>query len=269
MSAFSGKAVLVTGAGTGIGYTLCHAFASAGATVALNDIDPTLCQRAAQQINGTLGAERVHPYACDVADVEAVRSMFQRFVDAVGQLDIAIANAGITSYGAFLTFTPEAFDRLTSVNMRGSFFTAQTAARIMIDAHIPGRIIFMSSVTGIQAHLNLGGYGITKASIRMMAKTVALEVGEYGITANAISPGATLTERTLQDDSGYERNWASVTPTGRVGYVEDIVAAALYLASPQARHVTGQTLVVDGGWTLQSPLPLEHPDLPEYPPHLR
>jgi glucose 1-dehydrogenase len=269
MSTFSGKVVLVTGAGAGIGYALCQAFANAGAMVALNDIDSTLCQRAAQQINGTLGVERVSAYACDVADVEAVGIMFQRYVEAAGRLDIVVANAGITNYGEFLTYTPQAFDRLMAVNLRGSFFTAQNAARLMIDAHIPGRIILMSSVTGIQAHLNLGGYGITKAGIRMMAKTIALEVGKDGITANAISPGATLTERTLQDDPSYERNWASVTPTERVGYVEDIVAAALYLASPEARHVTGQTLVVDGGWTLQSPLPPGHPDLPEYSSQLR
>jgi 3-oxoacyl-[acyl-carrier protein] reductase len=269
VSTYSGKAVLVTGAGKGIGYALCHAFASAGAIVGLNDIDLVLCQRAARQINGTLGIERVHPYACDIADVEAIRIMFQRFVDTAGRLDIAIANAGITNYGGFLTYTPEAFDRLTSVNLRGSFFTAQTAARIMIETHVPGRIILMSSVTGIQAHLNLSGYGITKAGIRMMTKTIALEVGNYGITANAISPGATLTERTLQDDPEYEKNWASVTPDGRVGYVEDIVAAALYLASPEARHVTGQTLVVDGGWTLHSPLPAGQPDLPGYSSQLR
>lgn len=262
MSTFSGKAVIVTGAGTGIGYALCQAFARSGATVALNDIDPLLCQRAAQQINEIVGAERVLPYAYDVADVEAVRTQFQRFVGIAGKLDIAIANAGITNYGEFLTATPEDVERLMAVNLRGSFFTAQTAARLMIAAHVPGRIILMSSVTGIQAHLNLGGYGITKAGIRMMAKNIALEVGKYGITANAISPGAILTERTLQDDPYYEQHWASVTPVGRVGYVEDIVAAALYLASPEARHVTGQTLVVDGGWTIQSPLPTEHPGLP-------
>jgi len=157
MNTFAGKAVLVTGAGAGIGYALCQAFASAGATVALNDIDPTLCQTAAQQINAPLGVERVYPYACDVADVEAVRLMFQRFVGAAGRLDIVVANAGITNYGGFLTYTPEAFDRLMGVNLRGSFFTAQNAARIMIDAHIPGRIILKSSVTGIQAHMNLGG----------------------------------------------------------------------------------------------------------------
>jgi 3-oxoacyl-[acyl-carrier protein] reductase len=269
VSTFSGKAALITGAGAGIGYALCQAFASAEATVALNDIDPTLCQKAAQQINDTLGVERVYPYTCDVADVEAVRSMFQRFVDTAGRLDIVVANAGITNYGEFLTYTPEALDRLMGVNLRGSFFTAQTAARIMIDAHIPGRIILMSSVTGIQALVNLGAYGITKAGIRMMAKSIALEVGKYGITANAISPGEILTERTLLDDPDLERNWASVTPIGRVGYVDDIVAAALYLASPEARHVTGQTLVVDGGWTLQSPLPPEHPALPAYSSQLR
>jgi 3-oxoacyl-[acyl-carrier protein] reductase len=244
---------------------LCHAFASAGAIVALNDCNPTLCQEKAQQINVALGTEcSVRPYACDVADVEAVRTMFQRFVDTVGRLDIVIANAGITNYGEFLTYTPEAFDRLTSVNLRGSFFTAQAAAQIMIDLHTSGRLILMSSVTGIQAHLNLGAYGITKAGIRMMAKTVALEVGKYGITVNAICPGATLTERTQHDDPDYEKNWANVTPVGRVGVVEDIVAATLYLASPEARHITGQTLVVDGGWTLYSPLPQDHPGMPPH-----
>lgn len=262
MNPFAGKAVLVTGAGVGIGYALCQAFAKAGALVALNDVNPVLCHTAAQRINDALGMERVQAYEGDIADVEAIRTICQRFADRVGRLDIVIANAGITSYGAFLTYTPEAFDRLMGVNLRGSFFTAQSAATLMIQAHIPGRIILMSSVTGLQAHMNLGCYGITKAGIRMMAKTIALEVGKYGITVNAISPGATLTERTLHDDANYESNWASVTPDGRVGYVEDIVAAALYLASPEARHVTGQTLVVDGGWTLQSPLPPEQPNLP-------
>lgn len=255
--------MLVTGAGVGIGYALCQSFASAGALVALNDIDATLCQSASQKINAALGSELVYPYAGDIADVATVRGICQEFCALAGRLDIVIANAGVTNYGEFLTCTPEAFDRLTSVNLRGSFFTAQTGARLMIEAGLPGRIILMSSVTGIQAHLNLGGYGITKAGICMLAKISALELGKYGITVNAICPGATSTERTLQDDPSYEKNWMSVTPTGRVGSVEDIVAAAFYLASPEARHITGQTLVIDGGWTIQSPLPPEHPVLPE------
>lgn len=263
MGTYTGKAVLVTGAGVGIGYALCSAFAAAGATVALNDVDPGLAERAARQINEGIGAERVSPYACDVADVAALRAMFDQFLTRAGRLDVAIANAGITTFGPFLTYTPEAFDRLLGVNLRGSYFTAQYAAQAMIERHIAGRILLMSSVTGVQAHLNLGGYGITKAGIRMMAKTVAVEVGQYGITVNALCPGATLTERTQHDDPNYAAHWADVTPTGRVGYVEDIVAAALYLASPEARHVTGQTLVVDGGWTLQSPLPPEAATIPE------
>jgi NAD(P)-dependent dehydrogenase (short-subunit alcohol dehydrogenase family) len=260
---FSGKAVLVTGAGVGIGYALCQAFAAAGAIVALNDIDADLCQAAARQINAEVGIVRVHAYAGDVAYVEVVRALCQEFATRAGRLDIAIANAGITNYGAFLTCTPEAFDRLLAVNLRGSFFTAQASARLMIAARIPGRLLLMSSVTGMQAHANLGCYGMTKAGLCMMARALALEVGRYGITVNAIAPGATLTERTLLDDPGYEDNWAGVTPTGRVGHVEDIVAAALYLASPAARHVSGQTLVVDGGWTIQSPLPPQQPTLPD------
>src|SRR5260370_2969354 len=134
----------------------------------------------------------------------------------------------------------------------------------MNEMDAPGTIILMASVTGSQAHVNLGRYGITKSGIGMLGKSIEVEVGTYGITANAISPGATLTERTLRDDPEYDRHWDSVTPAGRVGYVEDIVAAALYLASPDGRHVTEHTLVVDGGWTLQNLLPAAHPDRTTY-----
>jgi 3-oxoacyl-[acyl-carrier protein] reductase len=120
----------------------------------------------------------------------------------------------------------------------------------------------MSSVTGARAFPNLSAYGITKAGIRMMASTLALELGPHGITVNAISPGVIVTERTLADDPNVEQNWANVTPTRRAGSVDDVVAAALFLTSPQASHITGQTIMVDGGWTLHSPLPPEHPELP-------
>ncbi len=123
------------------------------------------------------------------------------------------------------------------------------------------RLVFLSSDTRLVAHRNLSAYGITKAGIRMMAKTLALELGPYGITVNAIGAGATITERTLQDDPDYERNWNSVAPNGRTATVDDIAAAALFLASAAARHVTGETLMVDGGWTLYSPLPANHPQI--------
>lgn len=261
--------MIVTGAGAGIGYALCHAYAREGAIVGLNDISSALAEQAAQKINADVGQRVVYAYSFDVADVDAIRQMVQDFTGKHGRLDVAIANAGLTNYGEFLEYTPDAFDRLTGVNLRGSYFTAQAAAKAMIEKQIPGRILLISSVTGVLAHLNLSAYGITKAGISMMAKTLGLELGEYGITVNAICPGATLTERTLTDDPRYEQNWAGVIPTGRVVYVQDIVASALFLTSPQARQINGQTLVVDGGWSVQGPLPEEHPEKPEYSSQLR
>lgn len=101
MNIFEGKAVLVTGAGSGIGYALCEGFARAGAVVALNDVEPERCRQAAQKINAEIGAERVLPYVCDVADVEAVRAMMQGFTSQAGRLDIVVANAGVTEYREF------------------------------------------------------------------------------------------------------------------------------------------------------------------------
>lgn len=269
MSDFSGKSVIVTGAGLGIGFALCRAFAAAGAYVALNDVQTEVAQTAADKINGEIGKACVTPYACDVSDVAAVRAIIDSFATHHGRLDVVIANAGITNYGSFLEYTPEAFDRLLSVNLRGSYFTAQAGAKAMIAHGIAGRILLTSSVTGIAAYQNLSAYGITKAAIQHMARTLAVELGAYGITVNAISPGATITERTLLDDPNYEANWAGVNPTRRAGTVEDIVATALFLASPEARQITGQNITVDGGWTLISPIPEDAPDVPEFSGKLR
>jgi glucose 1-dehydrogenase len=269
MGKFAGKGVIVTGAGAGIGYEICREFAAEGAIVGLNDIDGELARTAANRINEEMGWEAVYNYGFDVADVSAIRGMFADFANRVGRVDVAVANAGLTNFGEFLTYTQEAFDRLTGVNLRGSYFTAQAAAQIMIEKKIAGRILLMSSITGGQVFLNLGAYGVTKAGIRQMAKVLGVELGKYGITVNAISPGLTITERTVQDDPNAEANWASVTPTGRTGHVEDIAAAALFLASPEARHINGQTLEVDGGWTSVSPLPAAHPEKPEFSSRLR
>ncbi len=263
MSKFIDKRVFVTGAGIGIGYAICLAFAEAGAIVALNDMDDALANKAADTINEQVGRKAVQAMVFDIVDIPVLQASIRSFADQHGGLDVFVANAGITNYGSFLDYTPEAFTRIMQVNLQGSYFSAQAAAKAMIHYDIRGRIMLMSSITGIQAFLNLGAYGITKAGIRMMAKSLAIELGEYGITVNAISPGATLTDRTLADDPKFEANWASVTPTGRAGYVEDVTATALFLASSGARHITGQTIQVDGGWTLHSPLPEEHPEQPD------
>lgn len=260
---FKDRVVIVTGAGQGIGFGLCKAFATAGARVALNDIDGERAQRAAEQINAECSGESVTPYALDVADVQAVRAMVAGVVAQHGRLDVVIANAGLSHFGRFLDYTVDAFDRVTAVNLRGAFFTAQAAARAMIENKTKdGRLLFMSSVTGNQAYPNLSAYGMTKAGIQHLASVLAVELGGHSITVNAIAPGATVTERTLADDPAYDTNWQRVAPNGRVAQVEDIVQTALFLAGPQARHITGQTIVVDGGWTLFSPIPEETPDIP-------
>ena len=229
--------------------------------VALNDVDGVLAQTAAAKINATLTTPRVISYAFDVADVTAVQNAITHFAQQHGRLDIVIANAGITQYGKFLDYTAADFDRVMGVNLRGSYFTAQAAARQMIERGTrDGRILLMSSVTGVRAFKSLGTYGVSKAGIIHMARVLALELGAYGITVNAICPGAIVTERTVADDPDYAAKWGGVTPDGRAGEVADIVAAALFLASPAAHHITGQTIQVDGGWSLRSPIPEDHPD---------
>jgi 3-oxoacyl-[acyl-carrier protein] reductase len=256
VSDFKGKAAVVTGAGVGIGYAVCAALAQAGATVCLNDIDQQLAHESAETINSSLGVERVFAHACDVADVAAVRRMIDSFAVRCERLDIVVANAGITSYAPFLEETVANFDRIHSVNVRGAYFTCQAAARHMIElGTAAGRLLLLSSVTGVRALAQLGAYGITKAAVRHMAQSLAVELGPSGITVNAIAPGATLTERTLSDEPNYESIWAELAPNGRVGRVSDIASLALFLCSPRAGHITGQTIVVDGGWTLQSPMP--------------
>lgn len=269
MNRFENRVVFVSGAGVGIGYAICQHFAQEGASIALNDFDERLAQEAAHKLNTELQRECVYPYAFDVAEVEAGRRAMSEIDKKLGRVDVVVANAGVTNYGGFLEYTPEAFDRITAVNLRGTYFTAQAGAMAMIARNIPGRIILMSSVTGVQAFLNLGAYGVTKAGIQLMAKSMALEVGKYGITVNAIIPGLTRTDRTVADDPYMDDHWPNVIMTGRISEVEDIAAAALFLASPEARQITGQSLTVDGGWTIHSPLPPGHPENPEFSSRLR
>ena len=169
-----------------------------------------------------------------------------------------MANAGITLFGDFLTYTPAAFQQVMQTNLAGSFFLAQAAAKQMISQGEGGSILLMSSVTGHQAHKNLAAYAMTKAALEMLAKNLVIELSAYSINVNAIAPGATLTERT-KVDPGYEKTWSIITPMGRPSTTEDIANAALFLLSAKARHITGQSLVIDGGWTSISPSPYDLP----------
>lgn len=219
----------------------------------LNDIDPDLTHRAAALITAETGNE-CHAFAGDASDIDCIRNMVAHTTELYGKLDIVIANAGITLFGDFLTYTPEAFQRVMQVNLAGSFFLAQAAAQQMKEQKTGGTILFTSSVTGHQAHKQLAAYSMSKAALEMLAKNLVIELSPFQITVNAIAPGATLTERTL-DDPGYTKTWSDLTPMGRPATVDDIAEAALFLVSDKARQITGQTLVVDGGWTSISPSP--------------
>jgi len=185
-----------------------------------------------------------------------IKQMVSAAVKEFGKLDIVIANAGITLFGDFLDYPPESFYRVMEVNMGGSFFLAQQAAIQIKKQGTGGSILFTSSVTGHQAHKNLAAYGMTKAAVEMLAKNLVIELSEFNINVNAIAPGATLTERTM-DDPAYQKTWSTITPMGRPATVSDIANAALFLVSPGARQITGQSLIIDGGWTAVSPSPYD------------
>lgn len=252
--AFHNRVAIVTGAGQGIGYEICRQLCSEGAQVVLNDVDASLARHAAESITIETGAECV-PMEGDVSDVHFVRSLVERAVQNFGQLNIAIANAGITLFGDFLEYSAEDFARVLSVNLGGTFFLAQAGARQMKKQGGGGKLLFMSSVTGVQAHKNLAAYGMTKAGIQMLAKNLVIELSPYKINVNALAPGATLTSRTTSEKD-YESIWARLTPLGKAASVEDIANAACFLVSSKADHITGQNIVIDGGWTSISPSPI-------------
>ena len=250
--AFDGQVVVITGAGQGIGYEIARQLCQHGAKTILNDIDEQLAKRAAQKIEREGGS--CIPITGDAGDNSFVYTIVEEAVRQFGSLNIAIANAGITIFGDFFDYSAEALQKVMSVNLGGSFFLTQAAAKQMKTQQEGGSILLMSSVTGNQAHKNLAAYGMTKAGIEMLAKTLVVELSPYNISINAIAPGATVTERTTGDKE-YIKTWSEITPMGHPASVADIANAALFLVSPSSRHITGQTLVIDGGWTSISPQP--------------
>jgi len=249
---FQGKVAFITGAGQGIGLQIAKQLVQEGAVVYLNDRDESLARRSAENIQADGG--HCVPLPGDVSEVERISSFIQQIKKEQGRLDIAVANAGITLFGDFLTYSEADFNQVMAVNLRGTFFLAQQATLVMKEQVAGGSLLFLSSVTAHQAHKNLGAYGMTKAAIELLARNLVSEISGYKINVNCLAPGATLTERTLQDED-YLATWSRITPLGKPATVEDIANAALFLVSDQAKHLTGQTLVIDGGWTVVSPSP--------------
>jgi len=249
---FTDKVAIVTGAGQGIGLEICRRLTNAGARVILNDLDKELANEAVRKITNEKGD--CVAVAGDSSDLTVIQQLVNTATSKFGALDIVVANAGITVYGDFFDYKPESFFEVMKVNLGGSFFLAQAAANQMKKQEAGGSLLFTSSVTGHQAHKNLAAYGMSKAALEMLARNLVIELSQYKINVNTIAPGATLTERTVSDP-GFESTWSRITPMGKPASVEDIASAALFLVSDGAKHITGQTLIIDGGWTSVSPSP--------------
>ena len=254
MTDLSGKVALVTGASKGIGRELAVALGEAGAAVVANyNTDRAGADEAVEAVRASGG--RAVAVGGDVSSVAACRELVAAAVREYGRLDLAYCHAGVTSWGPFLEYTEEAFDAVVGTNLKGTYFTAQAAARQMVAQGGGGRIIVTSSVTGIQAVQYLSAYAMTKGGLQMLVRNLVLELSPHNITVNAIAPGAITNERNLADDPEYESKWAGVVPLRRAGQPADVVGAALFLASNSAGWITGQTLTIDGGWTSCSPTP--------------
>lgn len=253
-SGIKDKVAIITGAGEGIGYAISELLLKAGANVVLNDVDEERVNKAASTL------DKLHPGSClsfwgNAGDVSTINKMMDFTLENFGKINFVVPNAGITLFGDFLEFTPESFQKVMQLNLQGAFFLAQRAAKEMIKQGDGGRMVMMSSQVGIQAYHRLTAYSMTKAALQMLARNLAYEMGQYQITVNAIAPGATLTERTQNEQPDYEGIWGKLIPRGIVGKPEDIAKTCLFLLSDEAAHINGQTIPVDGGWTVAGKYP--------------
>jgi len=248
MPRLEGRVAVVTGASREIGAAMAEALASHGAAVVVGHHDED--ERAAAVVARIRSAGgRAVAESGDLSRVADNERLVARAVEEFGRLDVVAANAGLTRWGPFLEVDEEAWDAVVDLNLKGSFFGAQIAARQMIAQGSGGRIVFSSSVTGRRVVSDLSAYSVTKAGLNHMATVLGADLGPHGITVNAIEIGAVVNERNLRDDPDYAEHWAAVIPAGRAGRPTDVAAALLYLVSDEAAWVTGQTLRVDGGWS--------------------
>ena len=240
----TGKTALVTGASGGIGGAIAKALHAAGATVGLSGtrVEPL------EALAAELG-ERAHVLPCNLSDAEAVDALPKQAIEAMGSVDILVNNAGITRDQIFMRMSDDEWQSVIDVNLTSAMRLCRGVMRPMMKARW-GRIINISSIVGATGNPGQVNYAASKAGMVGMTKSIAYEVASRGITANAIAPGFIATAMTdkLNDDQKETIN--KQIPAARMGSSEEIAAAVLYLASPEAGYVTGSTLHVNGGMAM-------------------
>ncbi len=245
---FSGKVVLVTGGGSGIGRGIALRFAQAGADVALNYLhsEEGAALTAAEIVK--LGRQ-AYSFQADVTDSEAVAALFTSVVDYFGRLDMLINNAGIFPLHSLETMPVEAWDQVLDANLRSTFLCTQAAARQMKAQDEGGAVINIASIEGEHPAPAHSHYVAAKSGVLAFTKAAAYELGPSGIRVNAVSPGLIYREGLENDWPDGVSRYQAAAPLGRLGQPEDVADACLFLASPAARWITGANLVVDGGVT--------------------
>lgn len=243
-----GSVALVTGAATGIGYAIALTFARAGCDVVVSDRDEARGEKAADAVRA-LGRKALF-VACDVADPAQVENLHRQTLTTFGRLDAAVNNAGIEGEQAPTgDCTLENFDRVIGVNLRGLFLCLREQLRIM-GPQKSGAIVNMASVAGLIGFGGLPAYCASKGGVVQLTKTAALEYAEAGVRVNAICPGAIKTEmidRITHQDPETEKAFNALHPMMRMGTIDEVANATVFLCSPQASFITGQALAVDGG----------------------
>ena len=247
------KIAVVTGASKGIGRGIALALGEAGLDVVVNyRSDPKGAEVTAEKIRA-LG-RRALVIQADIGFKPEVDRMFDEVVEKLGTPAVLVNNSGVQTWKPLLDLAEEDWDRVIRTNLKGTFLCTQRVARLMAAKH-RGRIINIGSGSNKAPFPNLVDYTSSKGGIEMFTRVAAVELGYHGITVNCVAPGTIEIERTRGESPDYAATWAPLTPLGRIGQVNDVAAAVVFLASPQAEFITGQTLYVDGGLLSQIPWP--------------
>jgi 3-oxoacyl-[acyl-carrier protein] reductase len=249
MGRYEGRVAIVTGSARGIGAGTAKRFAEEGASVAVLDLDEAQAQETADGLGGDAKALGI---GCNVTDAASVEAAVNRVVEELGGLHILVNNAGITRDNLLFKLTEDDWDAVMNVHLKGAFLMSRAAQKTFV-AQKYGKILNLSSVSA-NGNRGQANYSAAKAGVQGFTRTLALELGQFGVNVNAIAPGFIATEMT--DDTArrlkidveeFRKLNAEANPVKRVGYPEDIAAAAAFLCSDEASYITGQTLYVDGG----------------------